>query len=170
MGKHATCTLRGKTYNLCLVGENIHLWYTRENIHPVASVWKHFLYQARKNACKRCVGCAMNRLVWVTSKLIGQNAYEPAHMLFILTRSVLYHVEWKLSLLLFLLVVLMVVVLFFCLFNASLFVYLCRSDGRVALHPSSVNSDEKQFISQWLVYHDKVIRTDSFNEHRRTYF
>lgn len=40
------------------------------------------------------------------------------------------------------------------LFN---FVYLCRSDGRVALHPSSVNSDEKKFISQWLVYHDKVI-------------
>jgi len=41
------------------------------------------------------------------------------------------------------------------LFN---FVYPCRSDGRVALHPSSVNSDEKKFISQWLVYHDKVIR------------
>lgn len=37
------------------------------------------------------------------------------------------------------------------------FVYHCRSDGRVALHPSSVNSDEKTFISQWLVYHDKVI-------------
>ena len=38
------------------------------------------------------------------------------------------------------------------------FVYVYRSDGRVALHPSSVNSDEKHFISQWLVYHDKVVR------------
>lgn len=45
-----------------------------------------------------------------------------------------------------------------CLFDASSFVYVFRSDGRVALHPSSVNSDEKHFISQWLVYHDKVIR------------
>lgn len=47
--------------------------------------------------------------------------------------------------------------LLFCFFNAFPFVYLYSSDGRVALHPSSVNSDEKQFISQWLVYHDKVI-------------
>ena len=39
-------------------------------------------------------------------------------------------------------------------------VFLHRSDGRVAIHPSSVNSDEKQFASQWLVYHDKVIYID----------
>ena len=45
-----------------------------------------------------------------------------------------------------------------CLFDASSFIYRFRSDGRVALHPSSVNSDEKHFISQWLVYHEKVIR------------
>lgn len=38
----------------------------------------------------------------------------------------------------------------------GIFLLLCRSDGRVVLHPSSVNSDEKQFPSQWLVYHDKV--------------
>lgn len=37
-----------------------------------------------------------------------------------------------------------------------------RSDGRVALHPSSVNSDERQFGSQWLVYHDKVKSTQVF--------
>jgi len=37
-----------------------------------------------------------------------------------------------------------------------------KSDGRVALHPSSVNSDEKKFISQWLVYHDKVKSTQVF--------
>lgn len=37
-----------------------------------------------------------------------------------------------------------------------------KSDGRVALHPSSVNSDEKHFISQWLVYHDKVKSTQVF--------
>jgi len=55
-------------------------------------------------------------------------------------------------------VVVVTVVGLLFLFDASPFVYLCRSDGRVALHPSSVNSDEKQFISQWLVYHDKVIR------------
>ncbi|KAJ7390027.1 mitochondrial large ribosomal subunit assembly [Desmophyllum pertusum] len=37
-----------------------------------------------------------------------------------------------------------------------------KSDGRVALHPSSVNSDERQFISEWLVYHDKVKSTQVF--------
>lgn len=37
-----------------------------------------------------------------------------------------------------------------------------KSDGRVVLHPSSVNSDEKQFLSQWLVYHDKVKSSQVF--------
>ncbi|XP_078378634.1 uncharacterized protein LOC144661700 [Oculina patagonica] len=37
-----------------------------------------------------------------------------------------------------------------------------KSDGRVAFHPSSVNSDEKHFISQWLVYLDKVKSTQVF--------
>lgn len=37
-----------------------------------------------------------------------------------------------------------------------------KTDGRVFLHPSSVNSDERQFLSQWLVYHDKVKSTQVF--------
>lgn len=47
----------------------------------------------------------------------------------------------------------------FSTFNGNtLFSFYRRTDGRVFLHPSSVNSDERQFASQWLVYHDKVMR------------
>lgn len=31
-----------------------------------------------------------------------------------------------------------------------------RTDGRVFLHPSSVNHEERKFASQWLTYHEKV--------------
>lgn len=37
-----------------------------------------------------------------------------------------------------------------------------KTDARVLLHPSSVNSDEKQFSSQWLMYNDKMKSTQVF--------
>lgn len=64
-----------------------------------------------------------------------------------------------------------VVVFVVAAFSCSIFllIYFCRSDGRVALHPSSVNSDERQFMNQWLVYLDKVMTFLSIcNLHRYT--
>jgi len=31
-----------------------------------------------------------------------------------------------------------------------------EADGKVAIHPKSVNSEEKYFSSQWLIYHEKM--------------
>lgn len=37
-----------------------------------------------------------------------------------------------------------------------------KTDGRVFLHPSSVNHEERKFASQWLTYHEKVKSSQVF--------
>jgi ATP-dependent RNA helicase DHX57 len=35
--------------------------------------------------------------------------------------------------------------------------YFTQPDGRVFLHPSSLNFTENEWLSPWLVYHDKQV-------------